>query len=94
MGAKVRLQRYSDIELVLTSMKVYMAVPDEERTREALKRVEREGRDPGLGQVIWHELDLKDPRTAKSSAQRFIEKEQRLDILSTFRIFQIQCNAD
>ncbi|KAK7462440.1 hypothetical protein VKT23_008039 [Stygiomarasmius scandens] len=61
--------------------KVYMAVPDEERTREALKRVEHEGRDPGLGQVIWHELDLKDPRTAKSSAQRFIEREQRLDIL-------------
>ncbi|THU95456.1 NAD(P)-binding protein [Dendrothele bispora CBS 962.96] len=61
--------------------KVYMAVPDEERTKQALERVEREGREPGLGEVIWHELDLKDPRTVKLSAQRFLEREERLDIL-------------
>jgi len=30
---------------------------------------------------VWHELDLKDPRTAKASAQSFMEKESRLDIL-------------
>lgn len=61
--------------------KVYMATRDEERAKEALARVEREGREPGLGQVIWHELDLKDPRDAKTSAERFMEKETRLDIL-------------
>ncbi|KAF5319733.1 hypothetical protein D9619_008827 [Psilocybe cf. subviscida] len=61
--------------------KVYMAVPDEDQTKEALQRIEGEGREPGLGEVIWHELDLKDPRTAKASAERFIEKEERLDIL-------------
>lgn len=59
-----------------------MATPDQDQTKEALDRVEREGREPGLGEVIWHELDLKDPRTAKSSAQSFMEKESRLDILS------------
>lgn len=61
-----------------------MTTPDEDRTREALKRVEREGREPGLGEVIWHELDLSDPRSAKTSAERFLTKETRLDILSLF----------
>ncbi|KAK0193500.1 hypothetical protein F5146DRAFT_1030947 [Armillaria mellea] len=61
--------------------KVYMAVPDENMTREALERVEKEGREPGLGEVIWHELDLKDPRSAKESAEHFISRENRLDIL-------------
>ncbi|KJA21872.1 hypothetical protein HYPSUDRAFT_165039 [Hypholoma sublateritium FD-334 SS-4] len=64
--------------------KVYMAVPDEERTKAALQRVESEGREPGLGEVIWHELDLKDPRDAKASAARFLGKESRLDILGGY----------
>jgi NADP-dependent 3-hydroxy acid dehydrogenase YdfG len=62
--------------------KVYMAAPDQDRMKEALERVEKEGREPGLGEVVWHELDLKDPRTAKASAKSFMEKESRLDILS------------
>lgn len=61
--------------------KVYMATPDEDRTREALKRIEREGREPGLGEVIWHELDLSDPRSAKASAERFLARETQLDVL-------------
>jgi len=67
--------------LLRLGAKVYMAVPDQDLTKEALERVEREGREPGLGEVIWHELDLKDPRTAKASALSFMEKESRLDIL-------------
>ncbi len=53
-----------------------MAVPDEERTKAALQRVESEGREPGLGEVIWHELDLKDPRDAKASA-RTVYRERK-----------------
>jgi hypothetical protein len=68
--------------IISCSEKVYMAVPDEEQTRTALARVEKEGREPGLGEVIWHELDLKDPRTARSSAERFLEREPKLDLLS------------
>ncbi|KAF8076822.1 hypothetical protein FPV67DRAFT_1406871 [Lyophyllum atratum] len=63
--------------------KVYMATPNEERSKAALERVENEGREPGLGEVIWHELDLEDPRNAKASAERFMEKEKRLDVLSS-----------
>ncbi len=61
-----------------------MAVPDEQQTKAALERVEKEGREPGLGEVIWHELDLKDPRTAKASAERFLEREARLNLLGTW----------
>lgn len=60
-----------------------MAAPDEDRTKEALERVEREGREPGLGEVLWHELDLSEPHSAKASAERFIAKETQLDILSS-----------
>lgn len=59
-----------------------MAAPNDGKVKEALERVEKEGREPGLGDVIWHELDLSDPRGAKSAAEQFMEKETRLDILS------------
>ncbi|PBL04032.1 NAD(P)-binding protein [Armillaria gallica] len=61
--------------------KVYMAAQDENRAKEAIDRLDEEGREPGLGEVIWHELDLKDPRSAKESAERFIARERKLDIL-------------
>ncbi|KAF7357511.1 NAD(P)-binding protein [Mycena sanguinolenta] len=61
--------------------KVYMATPDGDRTQEALKRVEQEGREPGMGQVLWHELELSDPRSAKASAERFMARETKLDVL-------------
>ncbi|KAF5381841.1 hypothetical protein D9757_008351 [Collybiopsis confluens] len=67
--------------LLRMGAKVYMATPDEKMTQDALSRIENEGREPGLGEVIWHELDLKDPRNAKSSAQHFLDRETRLDVL-------------
>ena len=66
----------------LCNEKVYMAVRDKNKAKDALERVEREGTEPGLGEVVWHELDLKDARSAKASALSFMEKESRLDILS------------
>lgn len=66
----------------ILAMQVYMATPDEAQTKAALKRVDKQGRDPALGEVIWHELDLKDPRTARASAEKFLEREVKLDVLS------------
>ncbi|THU97979.1 hypothetical protein K435DRAFT_796070 [Dendrothele bispora CBS 962.96] len=43
--------------------------------------IKKEGKEPGNGEVLWHELDLVDPRKAKASAEKFMEKEERLDIL-------------
>ncbi|KAK0218374.1 hypothetical protein EDD85DRAFT_797760 [Armillaria nabsnona] len=41
-------------------------------------RLNEEGREPGLGEGIWYELDLKDPRSAKELADRFIAREENL----------------
>jgi hypothetical protein len=59
-----------------------MASPDEQMTKDALARVEEEGREPGGGEVAWLELDLRDPRNAKKSAEHFKKQESRLDVLS------------
>ncbi|KAK0480373.1 hypothetical protein IW261DRAFT_1419566 [Armillaria novae-zelandiae] len=71
------------------------SVPDDDTTRQALERVVKEGCGPGLGKVIWHELDLKYPRIAKESAEHFYSRESRLDILSLITdLANPQVNAD
>ncbi len=51
-----------------------MAARDENRAKQAVDRLNEEGLEPGLWEVIWHGVDLKDPRSAKESAkpERFI----------------------
>lgn len=67
--------------LVRLGAKVYMAGRSEQRAKDAITLLDKEGREPGLGEVIFHELDLKDPRDAKASAERFMERETKLDVL-------------
>jgi len=45
-----------------------MAVLDKAQTKEGLEHVERERHKPSLGEMVWHELNLKDLHTAKASA--------------------------
>lgn len=47
-----------------------------------MERLKKEGL--GDGSLHWLKLDLSDPRGAKSSAEEFMKKEDRLDILGTF----------
>ncbi|RPD65672.1 NAD-P-binding protein [Lentinus tigrinus ALCF2SS1-7] len=61
--------------------KVYLTARNEERAKAALERLNAEGLAPGNGTVVWLELDLSDPRKAKKSAESFLEKETRLDVL-------------
>ncbi|KAF9486203.1 NAD-P-binding protein [Pholiota conissans] len=61
--------------------KVYLAARSEGRATAALKQLESEGLGPGNGQVLWHKLDLSDPRDAKRSAEEFLKKEKGLDVL-------------
>ncbi|PBL04006.1 NAD(P)-binding protein [Armillaria gallica] len=60
---------------------MYMAARDENRAKEVIERLDEEGRAPGLWKVIWHDLDLNDPRSARESAEHFISRERKLDIL-------------
>ncbi|KAJ8517517.1 hypothetical protein ONZ45_g5295 [Pleurotus djamor] len=80
-GASGGIGFASLLHLCRKGAKVYIASSNEERGKEALKRAEREGIEPGMGEVLWHELDLKDPKTAKASAESFLAKESKLDIL-------------
>lgn len=70
-------------QLARKGAKVYMAARSEERAKAAIERLQAEGLQPGNGEVLWWELDLSDPRKAKASAEKFVEKERRLDVLST-----------
>ncbi|THH27682.1 hypothetical protein EUX98_g6503 [Antrodiella citrinella] len=62
--------------LVTHGAKIYMAARSEERAKAAIAKLTL-----GKGSVEWLELDLSDPREAKNAAERFLEKETRLDIL-------------
>jgi len=59
--------------------KVYIASRNEEATKQSIERLKNEGL--GDGSIHWHKLDLLDPRAVKSSAEDFMKKEDRLDIL-------------
>jgi len=65
--------------LVRKGAKVYLAARSEEKAKACLKRIEDEGHEKG--QAEWLHLDLSDPALAKKSAEEFLTKEQRLDIL-------------
>jgi len=67
--------------------KVYMAARNKARAEAAIAKLQREGLGPGNGEVVWLELDLCDPRNSKKAAQEFMNKEDRLDVLSTFSFF-------
>lgn len=62
--------------------KVYMAARNEQKAKAAIERLQAEGLGPGNGVVLWHKLDLSDPRAVKQSAEEFMQREERLDVLS------------
>ena len=62
--------------------KVYMAARSEARALAAIEQLYRDGILPGPGSVEWLELDLSAPHSVPLSAQKFLDKENRLDILS------------
>ncbi|TCD60880.1 hypothetical protein EIP91_009371 [Steccherinum ochraceum] len=59
--------------------KIYMGARSEEKAKEAIARLDFGPEKKGT--VEWLELDLSDPRKAKEAAERFLQKEKRLDIL-------------
>ncbi|KAG1813703.1 uncharacterized protein BJ212DRAFT_1482598 [Suillus subaureus] len=73
---------YSTVKhLARRGAKVYMAARNQSKAEEAITQLKAEGLGPGNGDIIWLELDLKDPRNAKKAAERFMKQEKRLDVL-------------
>jgi len=68
-------------QLARRGAKVYMASRNEEKCKAAIERLQKESLEPGKGQVEFLKLDLVDPRGAKQSAEDFMTKEERLDVL-------------
>lgn len=67
--------------LARAGAKVYLAARNEAAAAEAIKQLKADGLEPGNGEVLWLKLDLSDPRAAKKSAEEFLAKENRLDVL-------------
>ena len=68
-------------QLARKGAKVYIAWRSEARVKAAIERLRAEGLEPGNGAIEWLQLDLGDPRKVKESAEKFAEKETRLDVL-------------
>ncbi|KAF9223130.1 hypothetical protein BS17DRAFT_818020 [Gyrodon lividus] len=58
-----------------------MAECNKGKAEEVITKLKQEELAPGNGQIVWLELDLSDPRNAEKTAQEFLSKESRLDVL-------------
>lgn len=59
--------------------KVYVGSRSEERGKNAVAKLQEDG--VGSGEVIYLHVDIGTPELAKKSAEGFLEKEARLDVL-------------
>jgi len=77
-GGNVGLGFATIQHLVRHGAKVYMGARSEAKAKAAIAKLDLSS---GKGSVEWLELNLSDPRDAKRAGERFLEKEQRLDVL-------------
>ena len=61
--------------------KVYLTARNRQKGLDAVERIKAAGLSPGNGQVELLELDLAAPKLAKAAAEKFLQREKRLDIL-------------
>ncbi|KAG8997604.1 hypothetical protein FRB94_003311 [Tulasnella sp. JGI-2019a] len=82
-GANVGIGYETVAELVKHGAKVYMGARNESRATGAIAKLQAQGYldGPNAGEVVWLKLDLATPEAAKSSAQEFLRRETRLDVL-------------
>ncbi len=71
-------------QLARKGAKVYIAGRSETRVAAAIERLRAEGLEPGNGALEWLELDLGHPRKAKESAEKFMARETKLDVLGAY----------
>jgi NAD(P)-dependent dehydrogenase (short-subunit alcohol dehydrogenase family) len=79
--------------LALRGATVYLGARNEQKALDALKSLEAEvaaahahakDSDPAPGKIIYHHCDIGTPAKAREAAEKFIEREDRLDVLSMF----------
>ena len=55
-----------------------MAARNEEKAKEAIENLKS---GIGLGEVVYLQLDLENPRQVRRAAEEFVSRETRLDVL-------------
>ncbi|TCD67359.1 hypothetical protein EIP91_010207 [Steccherinum ochraceum] len=77
-------------QLYAHNAKVYLACRDEKKGKDAIARMKQELQgmsgdtakaESKVGEVLWLQLDLSDPRKARKAGEEFLKIEQRLDVL-------------
>ncbi|PPQ66637.1 hypothetical protein CVT24_006929 [Panaeolus cyanescens] len=71
--------------LARAGAKVYLGARSEAKAKAAIAQLKEDG--IGSGEVVWLKMDFSNARYAKKAAEDFLEREGRLDILSTSSIF-------
>ena len=73
--------------------KVYLAARNPDKAAQCIKRIQdslpaksSNSNEAKTVEILFHQLDLADPKEAKRSAEAFMQKEERLDVLSTLQI--------
>ncbi|KAG8879218.1 hypothetical protein FRB98_005786 [Tulasnella sp. 332] len=81
-GGNAGIGLYTVAELVKHGAKVYMGSRSESRATGAMSQLKAEGYLEGTkGEVVWQKLDISKPALARASAEEFLQRETRLDIL-------------
>lgn len=80
-GAKVWIDYIHVFATITVCEQVYMGARNEQRAMKAISDLEREGLGDLGGSVKFLELDVSDPRLARSAADALLKIEKRLDIL-------------
>ncbi|KZS97413.1 NAD-binding protein [Sistotremastrum niveocremeum HHB9708] len=80
-GGNAGIGLYTILHLARRGATVYMGARNESKATGAIAQLESPSLQIANGRVIYHHLDLSDPRLAKKSAEAFKARETRLDVL-------------
>lgn len=69
-------------QLLQQGATVYLAVRSEQKANATIARLQYESSSTKEVKALFHELKLDHPKDAKASAEKFLKREKRLDILS------------
>ncbi|KAH9077933.1 hypothetical protein EDB83DRAFT_2671637 [Lactarius deliciosus] len=92
-GANSGIGLYIVLHLVRRGAEVYLAARSEEKTANAIARMEKEGLGEHPGELAWLPIDLTNPHQAKAAAAWFIKRENKLDILVRNDIDLLGCST-
>ena len=83
--AKLIVFEYSTGYAVIKASRIYTGTRNKAKAEATISQLHEDGLGPGNGQIIWLKLELSDSRNAKNMAKEFMEREERLDVLSASR---------